>query len=141
MRRFAERNLVHMTSVMSIILINCVMMTVFVYYPSTPFDFFVILLCVLMAFGVSSHYNLFPLSCIAMFLLRGLIFTSGICHISCVRVCVCVCVCVCVYTSVRACVRMRAYVRACHSATTVSHMLVKQQKLTDSTNLTVNKTD
>ena len=89
-----------MTSIMSITLINCVMMTVFMSTtPSTPFEFFVILLCVLMAFGVSSHYNLFPLSCIAMFLLRGLNFHKwDMSYIvrACVRTCVRACVCVCV---------------------------------------------
>ena len=104
MRRFAERNLVQMTSIMSIILINCVMMVFMSTTLSTPFDFFLILLCVLIAFGVSSHYNLSPLSCIAMFLLRGLNFHKwDMSYI--VRACVCVCVCLCVCVYERACVR------------------------------------
>ena len=90
MRRFAERNLVQMTSIMSITLINCVMMTVFMSTtPSTPFEFFIILLCILMAF-----WCFFPLQSFS-FIMHSDVFIAwpnfhkwDICHISCVRACV-----------------------------------------------------
>ena len=119
MRRFAEKNLVQMTSIQSITLINCVMMTGFnVYYPSTPFEF----LFFIFIMHPDGFWCFFPLQSFS-FIMHSDVFIAWpvfsqmgyVIYRARARARARACVCVCVYE--RACVRGCACVRACVHAT------------------------